>query len=86
MRAVIWTKDNCSFCVKAKILLTQKNIPYIENILDINGKDNRSLQPHQKWASKNDLLKLNPQAKTLPQIWLDDMYIGGFTDLLAKLS
>ncbi len=33
-----------------------------------------------------DLLELVPNAKTMPQIWLDEEHIGGFSDLQKKLS
>jgi glutaredoxin len=33
-----------------------------------------------------DLLALVPNAKTMPQIWLDEEHIDGFSDLQKKLS
>jgi glutaredoxin len=33
-----------------------------------------------------DLLELVPNAKTMPQIWLDEEHIGGFSDLKEKLQ
>ena len=68
-KAVVWSKDSCPFCVQAKALLKQKNIEFEER--NISQGD---------WT-KEQLLEAVPTAKTLPQIFLDDNYIGGFTDL-----
>ena len=68
-KAVVWSKDSCPFCVQAKALLKQKNIEFEER--NINQGD---------WT-KEQLLEAVPTARTLPQIFLDDNYIGGFTEL-----
>ena len=34
----------------------------------------------------DDMLKRNPQARTVPQIFIDDISIGGYTDLVEKFS
>tara|TARA_Y100000996_G_C22116920_1_gene476387 strand:+ start:161 stop:340 length:180 start_codon:yes stop_codon:yes gene_type:complete len=33
-----------------------------------------------------EMLKRNPQARTVPQIFIDDISIGGYTDLVEKFS
>jgi len=33
-----------------------------------------------------DLLALVPNARTMPQIWLDDEHIGGYYELESKLK
>ena len=81
MNAVIFTKDNCLYCIKAKEILVENNILYEERILDVNGRDNRVLNEHQQWATKDELLSAYPAAKTVPQIWVDDQHIGGFIEL-----
>ena len=68
-KAIIWSKDSCPFCVQAKALLKQKNIEVEER--NISQGD---------WT-KEQLLESVPTARTLPQIFLDDNYIGGFTEL-----
>jgi len=67
-KAIVWSKDSCPFCVQAKSLLKQKNIEFEER--NIN----------HDWT-KDQLLEAVPTARTLPQIFLDDNYIGGFTEL-----
>ena len=73
MKAVVWSKDSCPFCVQAKALLKQKNIAVEER--NIN-KD---------WT-REQLLEAVPDARTLPQIFLDDKLVGGFTELRRHLQ
>lgn len=67
---IIWSKDNCPYCVKAKRMLDSKGIRYEERNIS-NG-----------W-SKEQLLESVPNAKTVPQIFLHGNYIGG-ADALEK--
>ena len=71
MKAIIWSKDSCPYCVQAKALLTQKNIEFEERKIG------------DGWT-KEDLLEAVPDARTVPQIFLDGELVGGFTDLRAK--
>lgn len=68
MRAVIWSKYHCPYCDQAKALLTQKGITFEERKIG-DG------------YSKEDLLEAVAGARTVPQIFLDDNLIGGFTEL-----
>jgi len=68
-KAVVWSKDACPFCVQAKALLESKGIDFEERNI-MKGT----------WT-KEQLLEAVPNARTLPQIFLDDNYIGGFTEL-----
>lgn len=70
MNAEIYTKTDCNYCVRAKELFKNKNIKYKELVL---GSD----------YTREDLLKKVPQARSVPQIWLDGNYIGGYTELAA---
>lgn len=72
MTAIIWSKDNCTYCVQAKTLLEQKGIQFEERKIG-DG------------YTKEDLLESVPNARTVPQIFLDGELIGGFTELRAKL-
>lgn len=71
-KAIVWSKDACPFCVQAKALLESKGIEYEER--NIN-----------EGYTKEQLLESVPTARTLPQIFLDDEYVGGFTELKKKL-
>ena len=71
MRAIVWSKDNCPYCVQAKALLSQKNIEFEERKIG------------DGWT-KDQLLEAVPHARTVPQIFLDGELFGGFTELRAK--
>ena len=73
MKAVVWSKPACPFCVKAKNLLKNKGIEYEEK----NIAEGFNIQ---------DLLELVPNAKTMPQIWLDYEHLRGYDQLEAKLK
>ena len=72
MKAVIWSKYNCAYCDQAKALLNQNNIPYEERKIG------------DGW-SKEQLLEAVPNARSVPQIFLNEEYVGGFTELKQKL-
>ena len=73
MKAIVWSKPNCPQCTSAKQLLKIKGIEYEEK----NIADGHKIQ---------DLLALVPNAKTMPQIWLDEKHIGGYLELRKKLN
>jgi glutaredoxin 3 len=74
MKAIVWSKDQCPYCVQAKSLLESKGIEYEErNIM-------------QGTYTKEQLLEAVPTARTLPQIFLDEEYVGGFNELRKKLN
>jgi glutaredoxin 3 len=64
----MYTKSNCPYCVRAKSLLHQKAVPFEE--INLEGKD----QELQALQQKSGL-------KTVPQIFINDKLIGGYTDL-----
>jgi len=73
MQAVVWSKDSCPFCVQAKALLESKGIEFEERNVSTD------------WT-KEQLLEAVPTARTLPQIFLNDKLIGGFTELRRHLQ
>ena len=73
MKAVVWSKPACPYCEKAKNLLKNKGIEYEEK----NIAEGYKIQ---------DLLELVPNARTMPQIWLDEEHIGGYFELEKKLG
>lgn len=83
MKAEIWTKPNCPYCVKAKTLFNMKGIEYNEKIISLTESQTMELQANQELTTRDALLERVPNAKTVPQIWLDDNYIGGYTELAA---
>ena len=73
MKAVVWSKDSCPFCDQAKNLLKMKGIEFEEKKIG-HG------------FTKEDLLEAVPTARTVPQIFLDEELIGGFTELKKHLQ
>jgi glutaredoxin 3 len=73
MKAIVWSKDACPYCVQAKALLESRGIEYEERNIT------------QDW-NKQQLLEAVPTARTLPQIFLDDQHVGGFQELKIRLS
>jgi glutaredoxin len=67
-KAIVWSKDNCTFCDQAKALLQQRNIAYEERKIGYG-------------YSREDLLEAVPTARTVPQIFVNNNHIGGFTEL-----
>jgi glutaredoxin len=73
MNVVIWSKYHCPYCDQAKALLTQRNIQFEERKIG-DG------------YTKEDLLEAVPTARTVPQIFIDEQLIGGFTELKQHLE
>jgi glutaredoxin len=73
MKAIIWSKYNCPYCDQAKALLTQKGLQFEEKKIG-DG------------YTKEDLLEAVPTARTVPQIFINDKLIGGFTELRKYLE
>lgn len=73
MKAIVWSKNQCPYCDQAKSLLKMKGIDYEERNIN-NGWD------------REDLLAAVPTARTVPQIFLGEEYVGGFTELKKKLT
>jgi thioredoxin reductase (NADPH) len=69
----IYTKSNCSYCEMAKQYFDSKNIEY-------------SLHDVENVQTFNELLNRNPSARTMPQIFINDQLIGGYTDLIEWLK
>ena len=73
MTAVIWSKYHCPNCDQARALLTQRGIAFEERKIG-DG------------YTREDLLEAVPTARTVPQIFLDEVLIGGFTELQRHLQ
>jgi glutaredoxin len=73
----IYSKDNCGYCDAAKRLLEDAGYLYTE--YKLGGEDNLTLM--EKLA---DRMQQSP--RTVPQIFINDSYIGGFTQLKLYLK
>lgn len=73
MKAIVWSKYDCSFCDKAKALLTMKGIDFEERKIG-DG------------YTKEDLLEAVPTARSVPQIFINEQLVGGFVELEKYLE
>ena len=69
MKIVVWSKYNCSYCESAKKLLDQKSLVYEERKIG------------DGWT-RDDLLESVPDARSVPQIFIDGVLVGGYDRLL----
>lgn len=69
-KVVIYSKTYCPFCVRAKRLFDGKGVSYEEIMVD---------QDPDMFIK----LKQKTGMMTVPQIFVDDQLIGGFTELAA---
>ncbi len=72
MSFVMYSKDQCVFCDKARNLLKKEGKEFIEYKLD-------------KDFNRETLLELFPQARSFPVITLDKEFIGGYNELYDLL-
>lgn len=72
MNITIYTKSACPNCTSAKALLNSKNLPFFE--LDA-----------EKPYELTQLLLRFPEARQMPQIFIDGQRVGGFAGLQAAL-
>ena len=71
--AVVWSKEMCPHCEQAKSLLKTRGINFEERKIG-------------QGFSREDLLEHVPTARSVPQIFINDKYIGGYTELKKFLS
>lgn len=71
MKIEMYTGNNCKYCEMAKMLLASKGMAFETVNVHENPNGLEVLQ-------KNGL-------RTVPQVWIDDKYIGGYTELHTYL-
>jgi glutaredoxin 3 len=68
-RVTVYSTGSCPICEQTKKLLAKWRIPYNEIRLDNEPSEQRRF------------VKLTEGARTVPQILIDEQWIGGFTEL-----
>ena len=66
---IMYTGPMCNFCNAAKRLFSRNNIKYQE--VDISTKD----------SLRDEMIKRANGKKTIPQIFFDNLHIGGYEEL-----
>ncbi len=74
----VYSKNNCTYCQKAKQLLQQSGEQY--EVLTLGADYDR------EWLIDHIHTNYNIIPRTMPVILCDGEYVGGYTDLLAELS
>lgn len=69
-KVVMYTKEQCPYCRHAKTLLNAKKVAFEEIRVDLNA------------AELEKMIKLSNR-RTVPQIFINDLSIGGYDDLAA---
>ena len=64
----VYSTRNCPFCVRAKALLTSKDLEYTEIRVDTN-----EVRLHEMIERSGN--------RTVPQIFINDVSIGGYDEL-----
>lgn len=67
---VVYATRVCPYCVGARRFLEEREIPYEE--IAVDEQPERRVEMRQRGGGH-----------TVPQIWIGETHVGGFTDLLA---
>lgn len=67
----IYTWRSCPFCIRAKALLKDKGVEFVEYAID--GDESARAKMAQRAHGR----------RSLPQIFIDDYHVGGCDDLYA---
>lgn len=68
---IIYTRAMCGFCSRAKSLLKQKGVTFVEH--------DATLKP----AVKAEMISKSGGGSTFPQIFIGESHVGGCDDLFA---
>jgi glutaredoxin len=76
MKIVIYSKNNCQFCTKAKHLVKTLGFEYEEKSLEKDfGSDPVKL-----------VEDIGKQVRTMPQVKIDDKLVGGYNQLIEYFA
>jgi len=67
----VYSTAVCPYCVAAKNLLKSKGLEWTEVRIDLDA------------AQRDSMLARSGGRRTVPQIFVNDQYVGGFDDLVA---
>ena len=70
-KVVIYTGPMCNYCSAAKHLLNKKKVDYIEFDIAIDQTKMQEMRERTKGA------------RTIPQIFIGETYVGGYNELKA---
>lgn len=68
---IIYTRDHCGYCARAKSLLDSKGVEYAEH--------NATRTPE----ARQEMISLANGRNTFPQIFINGTHVGGCDDMFA---
>ena len=74
MKIVIYSKQNCVYCSKAKHLVKSLGLEYEEKMMESFDSPQAMLED------------IGKQVRTMPQIKIDDKLIGGYNQLIEYFA
>jgi len=69
-KVVMYSSRLCPFCLRARFLLKRKGVDYKEIFVDGN------------WELHEEMMQKSGR-RSVPQIFIEDHYVGGFDDMNA---
>jgi glutaredoxin 1 len=79
---VVFSREGCGFCVKAKDLLLKKKLAHsIVSLEDDYGSNKFDFR-----AAIEDRIPSGTEFSTLPQIFIGEQYVGGYTELVKIIG
>ena len=78
----IYGKPQCSFCEQAKTISQTRSMEY--QYIEVDLGQNK--QPDIEYITRDHFIMMFPQSRTVPQILVDDIHIGGFAEFQQYLK
>ena len=76
MKIVIYSKNNCQFCTKAKHMVKTLGLEYTEKSLEKDFESDPSKM----------IEDIGKPVRTMPQIKIDDKLVGGYNQLIEYFA
>ena len=67
-RVKMYSTRFCPYCIRARMLLDSKQVAYTDIAVDADPQLRR------------EMMELSGR-RTVPQIWIDELHVGGYDDL-----
>jgi len=81
-KVIVFSREGCSFCTKAKNLLDDKGVE--NEIVSLEDDFNGDKARFRKEIEAN--MPNGVEFSTLPQIFMGKRYIGGYSDLVRVIG
>lgn len=70
---IIYTKASCPYCEHAKRFFESRNLPYQEIRIDLDSQE-------------REIMMQRSGRHTVPQIFINDVSIGGYDDMMERVK